>query len=605
MSRLFNPFGSIQSRIFLASSLLTVLSIGVAIYLVGVRASREAESALLADLVATGTLVDQIRTTRAETFTMMARLIGDAPKLKAAVDTNDPPTVQNVADDYQGRIRAHLLVVTNRDGAVLARVGATSDEARRLAALPATHEALNGRETFELLPDRNGLLQLATVPIAIGVERPDVLGALNVGFLLDDVLAAELKSVTGADVAFGLDGRILASTLPEDLRDAAAALLARTPEPHTVLLGSEDFVALTRPLASGDQARTTAVAVILRSRADQTRFLREINTELSVTALLGVLLATLLSFAVARTITRPLAAITREMREVASTGDLTRKIAPGGGKRWQDEDARLLASTFNTLTESVARFQREASQRERLSALGRLSTVIAHEVRNPLMIIKAALRSLRHSAAESTAVREAVTDIDGEVVRLNRIVNEVLDYARPIKFEIGPADVNVLCRDSAAAVQVSPGPPVELDLDPAAPIVVTDAERVRQALINLIANARQAADAQERQAVAALAATGTGDVAHGAADSPVTVATRATDGHVVITIADHGRGIEPGDLPRIFDPYFTTKRGGTGLGLPIAKNIIEGLGGTLTVSSAPHRGTEIRVELPSSVTMNT
>ena len=163
MSRLFSPLGSLQSRIFLASSLLTVLSIGVAIYLVGVRAGREAESALLSDLVATGTLVDQIRTTRAETFTMMARLIGDAPKLKAAVDTNDPPTVQNVADDYQERIRAHLLVVTNRNGAVLARVGATSDEARRLAALPATYDALDGRETFELLPDRNGLLQLATV----------------------------------------------------------------------------------------------------------------------------------------------------------------------------------------------------------------------------------------------------------------------------------------------------------------------------------------------------------------------------------------------------------------------------------------------------------
>ena len=102
-----------------------------------------------------------------------------------------------------------------------------------------------------------------------------------------------------------------------------------------------------------------------------------------------MLLATLLSFAVARTITRPLAAITDVMREVAATGDLTRKIALRHGNRWDDEDARLLATTFNTLTDSIARFQREMSQKERLSSLGRLSTVIAHEVRNPLMIIKA------------------------------------------------------------------------------------------------------------------------------------------------------------------------------------------------------------------------
>ena len=78
------------------------------------------------------------------------------------------------------------------------------------------------------------------------------------------------------------------------------------------------------------------------------------------------------------------------MRDVAATGDLTRKVALRSGP-WDDEDARLLASTFNTLTESIARFQAEAAQRERLSSLGRLSTVIAHEIRNPLMIIKATL----------------------------------------------------------------------------------------------------------------------------------------------------------------------------------------------------------------------
>ena len=104
-----------------------------------------------------------------------------------------------------------------------------------------------------------------------------------------------------------------------------------------------------------------------------------------------MLLATLLSYAVARTVTRPLGAITATMREMAATGDLTRKIALRRAA-WDDEDARLLARTFNTLTDSIARFQREAAQRERLSSLGRLSTVIAHEIRNPLMIIKAALR---------------------------------------------------------------------------------------------------------------------------------------------------------------------------------------------------------------------
>ena len=88
------------------------------------------------------------------------------------------------------------------------------------------------------------------------------------------------------------------------------------------------------------------------------------------------------------------------MREMAATGDLTRRIAAAAGDPWEDEDARLLATTFNAMTDSIARFQREAAQRERLSSLGRLSTVVAHEIRNPLMIIKTALRdAARREAA--------------------------------------------------------------------------------------------------------------------------------------------------------------------------------------------------------------
>ena len=211
--------------------------------------------------------------------------------------------------------------------------------------------------------------------------------------------------------------------------------------------------------------------------------------------MVAVLLATLLSFAVARTITRPLAAITDVMREVAATGDLTRKIALRHGRRWDDEDARLLATTFNTLTDSIARFQREMSQKERLSSLGRLSTVIAHEVRNPLMIIKASVHALRQPEVSAPAVKEAIADIDEEVARLNRVVNEVLDFARPIRFELSAADLNALCRESAAAAQTTPGPPVHLDLDAALPEVTTDPERLRIALVNMLVNARHAVEA--------------------------------------------------------------------------------------------------------------
>jgi signal transduction histidine kinase len=262
----------------------------------------------------------------------------------------------------------------------------------------------------------------------------------------------------------------------------------------------------------------------------------------------------------------------------------------------------LLATTFNTLTDSIARFQREMSQKERLSALGRLSTVIAHEVRNPLMIIKTALHTLRQPDVTAQAMREAIADIDGEVVRLNRVVNEVLDFARPIRFELAPTDLNALCRESAAAAQAAAaGPAVHLDLDATLPAITTDAERLRIALVNMLVNARHAVEAPATEAVVASGAPALHGAAHVRSDPAqalVSLTTRAAGDRAIVVIADRGAGIDPADLPRVFDPYFTTKRGGTGLGLAIARNIVDGLGGAVGVTSLPGRGTEMRIDLP-------
>jgi signal transduction histidine kinase len=595
-------FASLRNRIFLTSALLTVLSIGVAVYIVNARVTRQIEQQLQHEIVATGALVDEIRSTRAQNFTMMARLIADAPTLKAAVDTKDPPTVQGVLSSYQTQLNSNLLLVTNNSGAVLATVGASPRIAAVVANQPSIREAIRGRESFTLLPQPDGMLQLVTVPIAVGITHPDVLGTLSVGFLFDDALAAQLKEITGSEIAFGMDGQILATTLPPSDRQKLALLLRQTDRTGTVALGTGEYVALPLALSPGrDLANAGAgpVALILRSRTEQLRFLTSIRRELVGTGIGAVLLATLLSFAVARTITQPLAATTRVMRDVAATGDLTRKIVLRGGKRWDDEDAQLLATTFNTLTESIARFQREISQKERLSSLGRLSTVIAHEVRNPLMIIKASLHALRQPGLSDAALREAVLDIDEEIARLNGIVNEVLDFARPIQFEIARADLNAVCRESASAASAAPGPLVTVDLDPSMPKISTDAERLRIALVNLIVNARQAVE--QPTGAAAVGAPPVRHASPGEAPADgrrIVLATRAAGDRASIFITDNGPGIDRADLPRVFDPYFTTKRGGTGLGLPIAKNIVEGLGGTLTIETVPGRGTEVRISLP-------
>ena len=120
--------------------------------------------------------------------------------------------------------------------------------------------------------------------------------------------------------------------------------------------------------------------------------------------------------------------------------------------------------------------------------------MIAHEVRNPLMIIKAALRNLRRPGMGERDLREAAGDIDQEVTRLNRIVGDVLDFARPVRLDCAPTDLNALCREAAERRHRRRREPPEwkLSLDPALAPVVTDGERLRTVLVNILTNAREA-----------------------------------------------------------------------------------------------------------------
>src|SRR5262245_29192613 len=206
----------------------------------------------------------------------MARLIADAPKVKAAVDTNDPPTVQDIASDYQDQLKSNLLLVTNRSGAVLATVGATPQAALVVASQPAVRDALRGRESFSLLPQPGGMLQLVTVPISIGLARPEMLGTVSVGFLLDNALAAQLKEITGSEIAFGMDGQILAATLPREMYGELGSRL-RTAGMTRLNLSGEDYLVLPRTLGSAQGEAAPSgdlvpgagpVALILRSRTE-------------------------------------------------------------------------------------------------------------------------------------------------------------------------------------------------------------------------------------------------------------------------------------------------------------------------------------------------
>jgi signal transduction histidine kinase len=573
-----NAFSSLTNRIFFATALLAVLSIGVAIYIVNRAVTKQGALELQRGIDEAATLVDEYRKFSYETFGRDARLIADLPVLKAAVDTRDPATLEPIAREYQNQLaNADLFAIADNRGNVLVRLG-TSDVPDEALAAAATIGRTEATERDAFWPEQHGILLIKSVPIWIDKRQPDVLGTLILGASLDDRQALRFKTRTNSEIAFGVNGTIKAATLPESTWPALASLLGRPGVRSRITLNGEDYLTYATPLGPSGP-RGQPIGIVLRSQRERLLFLRQLHTRLGLTAVVAVLVSILLSYAVARTVTRPVEAITSTMREMAASGDLTRRIPVSPDGRWQDEDARLLATTFNSMTDSIERFQREASQRERLSSLGRLSTVVAHEIRNPLMIIKTSLRTLRREDAGPEQAKIAAKDIDEEITRLNRIVSEVLDFARPIKFELAPGDLNAVSADAARAVGAAhANARIRLELDPALPPVTTDVERLRQALLNILGNAVQAVAGRQ---------------------ADIRLRTQRIDPRrLAIVVSDNGSGIAPEDMPHLFDPYFTTRRTGTGIGLAISRNIIEGLGGRITVASERDRGTEVRIELP-------
>jgi two-component system sensor histidine kinase HydH len=198
------------------------------------------------------------------------------------------------------------------------------------------------------------------------------------------------------------------------------------------------------------------------------------------------------------------------------------------------------------------------------------------------MIMRGALRQITRATATSVDVREAAADIEEEVQRLNRVVDDVLDFARPMQFDLSPTDVNAVCVEAARAVQAA-RPDVSISLTPASgdPVIACDAERLRTVLVNVLTNAYQAVEATQSTSPAVAMA----------------VERDGADGRIRIQVRDAGPGMDDKDLPHVFEPYFTTRRTGTGLGLPIALAIVRGLGGSIDVQSVPGAGTTVSIEL--------
>lgn len=244
-------------------------------------------------------------------------------------------------------------------------------------------------------------------------------------------------------------------------------------------------------------------------------------------------------------------------------------------------NARLFASLRQSY-EELEKTRAEKLKQERLAALGELSAVVAHEVRNPLGVIFNAVGSLRRLLSPEGDAKILIDMLAEESDRLNRMVGELLDFARPNAPAFEADDLEAVLQDAltVAAAQAGPGCDFELSVDRSLRSVWMDRRMLRQALVNVLVNAFQAMPRGGTVRASALPEL------------------RAGRTWARIDLADEGPGIAPDLLARIFEPFFTTKAQGTGLGLAVVRRIIEDHQGEVAVSSAVGSGTTFTFRLP-------
>jgi len=274
---------------------------------------------------------------------------------------------------------------------------------------------------------------------------------------------------------------------------------------------------------------------------------------------------------------RPLGRLHEAVRKVAG-GNYRQRVDIAGGTEVAD-----LAREFNAMAAALSERERELVRSERLAAVGKMAAVITHEVRNPLSSIGLNAELLEEEVAKVSPEAVALSRAIGkEVDRLTAITEEYLRFARMPRPRLEREDVNGIVSGVVGFQKedlASRGVRIETDLAEGLPGVDADEAQLRQALLNLF---RNAADAMP-------------------GGGTLTVSTRAGDeGGIEVSVRDTGPGIPTEHLRKIFEPFFSTKEGGTGLGLALTHQIIAEHGGRIAVESAPGQGTTFRLALPTN-----
>jgi len=291
----------------------------------------------------------------------------------------------------------------------------------------------------------------------------------------------------------------------------------------------------------------------------------------------------LLFWALARSLRRRIDRLV-EGAEAFSSGDLHFQLDVPGPRK---DEIDQVAYAFNAMAQRLREMIQRTIQVEKMAVLGEFATGVAHEVRNPLATIKLTVQALERRETDMRR-RGLLQDVEGEIDRLNRVVGDLLDYGRPVAAEPEHFEVRRAFRQ---AVAMTSNRARELGITVTASgdsrlVLYANPDQVAQCLVNLLSNAIEAC----------------GGV--GGARGSVRLRAHREGARIRVDVTDDGIGVASGVLPRITEPFFTTRAKGTGLGLSITRQLVLLNGGDMGIESEPGEGTTVTLLLPASDHVN-
>jgi signal transduction histidine kinase len=452
-----------------------------------------------------------------------------------------------------------------------------------LALLTRTYIASQLRDGIESAAVQTAAVAKRVVETVVSQQRRDT----NAPPVFTDEIMVWVSRVIGEDVNVFAGPRLMA-TSQRDLF-ASGDLPTRTPaevyraivlERQTSYVGEEHigtfaYMVAAAPVREGDVRTILTVPLALRQQEIE-REIDALDRRVLLASVCFILLGAAIGYYMAERIADPVNRLTRATRRIAR-GDLDARIVSTS-----TDELRRLVDAFNSMAADLQRQRVELERTNRLAAWAEMARQVAHDIKNPLTPIQLSAEHLRRVHEDRNRPLGSVLDgcidtILSQVRLLRQISSEFSSFASAPQARLQPTSVNEVVEEVLQPYRSAPAPAtIALELTPDLPAIALDRTLAGRALVNIVENALHA-----------MPGGGT-----------LTVRTRRSDGFVAVEIEDTGIGIDEDSRARLFEPYFSTRARGTGLGLTIAKRNVELNRGTIAVESQPGRGTTVTLRFP-------